>query len=425
LADHGRPAEAEVEYRALLQRNPEYYPARANLGRHLAQRGELREAEDQLRAAIHTKPDEASLHSNLGHILNEQKRWKEAERELRKAIQLKSDDGEAHNKLGYALAAQGRRPEALKEYRQAIRLRPKDPLPHCNLGDTLRELGKFSEAEKELRKTLQLKPDLADAHYNLGLVYQEQNRLSAAESEYREVIKLNPADPEGRCNLGLVLQNQGRFAEALEHLRLGHKLGSKRPGWPYPSAQWVQNCERLVELNDKLPEILSGQRKPANIAERVTLASVCQLKKRYGAAARFYDEAFAEKPQLADDLSTGHRYDAACAAAQAGCGQGEDGKQTDVTERARLRKQALDWLRADLAAWNRVLTKNPDKAGPTVARKMTDWLNDPDFARVRGPEVLAKLPEGERADWQKLWVDVEEMRAKIRQENRPKNKPAK
>jgi hypothetical protein len=29
-----------------------------------------------------------------------------------------------------------------------------------------------------------------------------------------------------------------------------------------------------------------------------------------------------------------------------------------------------------------------------------------DFASVRGPEALAKLPEMERAEWAKLWEDV-------------------
>jgi hypothetical protein len=32
-------------------------------------------------------------------------------------------------------------------------------------------------------------------------------------------------------------------------------------------------------------------------------------------------------------------------------GQGEDADQLDANARARLRQQALDWLRADLAAW--------------------------------------------------------------------------
>ncbi len=41
---------------------------------------------------------------------------------------------------------------------------------------------------------------------------------------------------------------------------------------------------------------------------------------------------------------------------------------------------------------------------------MQHWRQDTDFAEVRGPEALAKLPEAERQDWQKLWADVEALR---------------
>jgi hypothetical protein len=77
---------------------------------------------------------------------------------------------------------------------------------------------------------------------------------------------------------------------------------------------------------------------------------------------RFYSEAFADDPKLADDLRTRHRYNAACSAALAGCGQGADADKPDDQERARLRQQALAWLRADPAAWCQLLEKEPEQA---------------------------------------------------------------
>jgi hypothetical protein len=57
----------------------------------------------------------------------------------------------------------------------------------------------------------------------------------------------------------------------------------------------------------------------------------------YAAAARFFDEAFAAQSSLADDLSSQHRYNAACAAALAGCGQGKDADDLSEQEHARWR----------------------------------------------------------------------------------------
>jgi hypothetical protein len=41
-----------------------------------------------------------------------------------------------------------------------------------------------------------------------------------------------------------------------------------------------------------------------------------------------------------------------------------------------------------------------------VAQQMQHWLRDPDFAGVRGPDALARLPPAERAGWRKLWANV-------------------
>jgi len=135
---------------------------------------------------------------------------------------------------------------------------------------------------------------------------------------------------------------------------------------------------------------------------------VCEKKHLYAAAASLYREAIAAKPDLVASPSNGVRYNAACAAALAGCGAGEDAARLTDAERARLRKQALDWMRADHDAWRGLLDKDPAKARPVVAELMQGWLRDGDFASVRGPDALANLPDAERKDWQKLWADVAE-----------------
>ena len=40
---------------------------------------------------------------------------------------------------------------------------------------------------------------------------------------------------------------------------------------------------------------------------------------------------------------------------------------------------------------------------------MQHWQQDTDFAGVRGTDVIAKLPEAERQEWQKLWNDVADL----------------
>src|SRR5262249_39846688 len=106
------------------------------------------------------------------------------------------------------------------------------------------------------------------------------------------------------------------------------------------------------------------------------------------------------------------RYHAARAAARAAAGRGRDAGELADSERSRLRAQALDWLRADLAA-RTTLAKDDPKARPDVQRLLTRWLQDLALASVRESQALQHLSPDEQAAWGRLWADVETLRARL------------
>jgi hypothetical protein len=134
----------------------------------------------------------------------------------------------------------------------------------------------------------------------------------------------------------------------------------------------------------------------------------------FAAAARQYSEAFAADRDLLASPPARHRYHAACAAARAGCGQGRDAADLDEMSRAGFRRQALDWLRAELEARLRLLERGPQVARNTVTHDLEQWLEAPDLAGVRGPDALGRLPAAERQAWQQLWADVADTFARAR-----------
>jgi hypothetical protein len=121
--------------------------------------------------------------------------------------------------------------------------------------------------------------------------------------------------------------------------------------------------------------------------------------RRYCLATRLYADSFTAQPALADLASDPH-HNAAVAAAQAGCGEGIDTGKLGESEKARLRRQALAWLRTDLALWS-----GQDAA--RVRKTLRRWLQEDDLAVVREPAALAPLPADERAAWQELWREVQ------------------
>jgi serine/threonine-protein kinase len=165
--------------------------------------------------------------------------------------------------------------------------------------------------------------------------------------------------------------------------------------------------QHMEDLDRKLPALLRGELRPEP-AERAEFASLCQQpwKQLFAAAGRLYEEAFTARPELAEDLEHGHRYNAACAAALAGCGPTKDEPPLDDQARARWRKQALVWLRADLAAYAKRLGTGRPENRRWVAGHLHWAQQDNDLAGVRDPAALAQLPDGERQQWRTLWSEV-------------------
>lgn len=156
----------------------------------------------------------------------------------------------------------------------------------------------------------------------------------------------------------------------------------------------------------RLPGVFRGEAGLIDAAERLRFAEVCHLTKRFANAASLFEKAFTDRPQLADDMQAAHRYNAACAAALAGCGQGMDGDKLSTAERARWRRQARSWLQADLAVWAGKLAGGNAADRPRVKTMMRHWQADADLAGLREPGALGKWSARERGEWLALWKEV-------------------
>jgi tetratricopeptide (TPR) repeat protein len=245
------------------------------------------------------------------------------------------------------------------------------------------------------------------------VVLVQQRRYDEAEAAYRQAIALRPDFALAHFNLAYALGEQARFDEAVAFLNKGNDLlpaGDPLREWARPL---LLECQRYVALDARLPAILRGTEKPANQAEQIEFAQLCRLKKLYAAAARFHAAAFAAEPKLAEDVPKGVRYAAACAAALGGCAQGKDPEKLDDKERARLRRQALDWLREDLTWWAKKIENGTAQARVPARQRLQHSQSDPDLAGVRDRDGLARLPNEEREQWERLWSDVEALLRRV------------
>jgi serine/threonine-protein kinase len=188
--------------------------------------------------------------------------------------------------------------------------------------------------------------------------------------------------------------------------------GGGREAMIWDNLPWPERLalELLQAEAEKL--IPGGSDKLVGAAESLELVGVCRAKGLHAAAARFFMEAFAAEPKLADDFRAARRYDAACSAALAASGQGRDAPAEEST-RSKLRRQALAWLRADLEAWAKLADDGNAAERKAAPAAMRHWQGDAGLVAVRHPLfLLLFLPAEERRDWLKLWTDVEALRGR-------------
>jgi tetratricopeptide (TPR) repeat protein len=384
--------------------------------------GDWDDAVTQFRKAIELDPTDVDARNHLGRCLTRQGQTDAAIRQLGQAIDLKANFAAAHHNLGLALAQKGLLDDALQELNTSIQMDPNSSQAHTDLGLVLAKLGQVAAGIEMHRYAIMLDPDRAQAHHNLGYALRFQNQLDEAIQEYLTAIRLNPGLAASHWNLAQIFMDQGQFGDARELLLHGQKVSLRdRYGGRYPWTDRLHECERMIELENRLPGVLAGTEPVADAGERAEYGTLCYAKQLFAVAVRFFQQAYADQPELADDPRRGHRYTAACCAALASIGQGKYATESgdlkdaggtpaqDDVESGRLRRQAIGWLSEELAAHATAMKSHDAKQRKQITRQLQHWQADPDLACVRDEEWLAKLLQSEREMCRKLWADVTEL----------------
>ncbi len=157
----------------------------------------------------------------------------------------------------------------------------------------------------------------------------------------------------------------------------------------------------------RLPGLLGGEDQPRDNTERLEFAKLCGEAGLADAGARLYGESIFADSRIAEDRVLRPRCYGAFLAAWAGSGETRDDPPPDEAERARLRRQALEWLRGELRTWTPWLKGGRSGERRDAVAALRGWMNTHELAGVREPEALEALPEEERETWRAFWREVE------------------
>jgi tetratricopeptide (TPR) repeat protein len=421
LLRQGKPEEVTAMYKKLLHTRFEYRPpalAPSELQSEMEGLGMWEEAAALHREALDANPKSVWDLCQLAALLERHGKVEEAAALYRKALDANLQVAFTLQALTGLLEGQGKVEEAAALYRKALDANPEDRSVRNGLAGLLERHGKLDEAAA-LYRNANLLSDLAK-------LLERQGRLEEAADCYREVAELSRDSSLLSNDLTRVLLALGQYQQA------GDAAQYQRDRQARNAAQGVYSgpagtellfrveCERFQRqalLGGRLPELLGGKYRPANATEGLDFAELCWLQGHYSDAVRLTADAFTTDPKLANDLTASYRYKAACHAASAGCQMGHGTAKLSEDERARLRAQALNWLRADLNECRDLARTHAHWAEVTnhlaeVTNHLPGWKSNGDLSGVCDVKRLAQLPESERREWEAFWADVKSVLAK-------------
>jgi serine/threonine-protein kinase len=449
----GRLDEAREQLEEFRRVCPNSDAMHFDFGRLLVLQGHIDEAIAELQDSVRLNPQRWDAHFLLGECWRMKESPQRALLEYTRAIEARPTAFQAARARRGVMLQLGLGEEARTEWINAMAGRPTDHNDWYGYAELCLYLGHQAEYERACHELLGRFESGADPRLCekvgraclIGIVCPEDRKRAAALIDRAVGAKLPAWDtwlrPYFQLAQGLARYRAGDFTGAIDaiqgevlrvhgplpHLvvsmaqtRAGRRdlaLGSLATAiriydWSPSRVRDEAGCiyhvlrreaEHVVMPN--LTQLLAGHEKPRDQDEWMALIAICQSMQRTAQAATLYADAFKKAPAL----SQRWRYAAACCAARAGCGDGEDVAQLSETERAVSREQARGWLRDDLAAMNMQLAKEPKVARAMVSKRLESWFKDAALAGVRDDAAIDKLPSVEREAWRALWRDAQSL----------------
>lgn len=179
-SDHeGDRDEAIGHYQKALRIEPEFYPARNNLGSDYLNQGNLAAAAVEFEHVIKNNPTDAAAYFNIANVFLLTRKYR----------------------------------ESLEEALQGLKREPNSAFGHFVLGSACQRVGDVAQSERALRRALELDPKLSRAHLALVNLYLSQHREADASAELNNFLRDFPDDAYAPKARALLKKIGGRNAE--------------------------------------------------------------------------------------------------------------------------------------------------------------------------------------------------------------------
>jgi tetratricopeptide (TPR) repeat protein len=188
LEMQGKWDDAAVEYKTILEQNPQAAGIHFRIGRLILSRPETpgtpADARKEFEAELKSDPNNAGAEYVLGELSDQSQQWDEAIHHFARAVQLDANFAEAFLGLGSSNVSAGKFAEAIPPLEAYVKMQPGNPAGHYQLALAYSRSGRKEDAKREAA----LQKETAEKI--------EQEKLKAAEAAQKQTPPPDGQKPE-------------------------------------------------------------------------------------------------------------------------------------------------------------------------------------------------------------------------------------
>jgi tetratricopeptide (TPR) repeat protein len=356
------------------------------------------EAIAEAEAAVAAAPDALRTASALGYACLRGKQHFRAMREFQNLLSNPATPRrvrlDAHSGLGECYYELGRYAESAQAFQQGLQLEPDEPTTLSYYADALEANGQLDEAMAAFARSMQPAGETSYPAFRHGLALIQRRRHAEAIPSIDKALE-SPLAVEGCVSLAVDIALEMRdFDKALAYARRS-RTEFMQETTTASQQRYIDRAESYLRFAKMTAAERANLRKTEaanNVTLMLNLAEFYRVTGEPDQAVAVYQDFESLAKRFNISLDWASLIASARTAALA------------AKKQPRFRRLALAWL--ERVPEGLALAHSEAKPGSprNPARKTAMFLlHDPDFAHLREPAELAKLPPHERAGWEWVW----------------------
>ena len=161
--------------------------------------GKLAEAEAEYKAILEKTPDVPEIYQNLGQIYMARKDYPAAETAFNKALELNPGSTDVATQLAKLYHETGQSDKAMEVMAKAAVGNPADAKAQFNQGIFLLSANKTDEAVVAFEAAIKADPNMAEAYFRLATTQVGLGKVPEAVANLEKYLSLNPTDAQNKA----------------------------------------------------------------------------------------------------------------------------------------------------------------------------------------------------------------------------------